>query len=306
MAHLITVKVPATTANLGPGFDVLGLALQLYLRVTAKQSSGARQLTYRGRGSESVALDESNLLWRAFTHVARRAQVEAPPAVIHIENDIPLARGLGSSGAAVIAGVLLANEMCHLKLSQEQLLDYALELEPHPDNITAAMVGGLVACCVTEEGHSLYAKIPLSPDIKAVVVVPDFPLATTTARAMLPAHYSRADVVFNLQRAVVLTAALSQGRPELIAEVMRDRLHQPYRKVLIPGLAESLELGRIPGLLGVSLSGAGPSVLALAVDNFAEIGGRIQDNFRHHGIKSEVLTLDIEARGAQIIRESGD
>jgi homoserine kinase len=301
---MITLRVPATTANLGPGFDVLGLALQLYLSVKAKKSPGARELIYRGRGAESVALDETNLIWQTFTHVARREQVEAPDLLIEIENEIPIARGLGSSGAAVVAGVLLANEMCGLNLSQGQLLDHALEIEPHPDNITAAMVGGLVACCVTDEGHSLYAKIPISPDIKAVVVVPDFELATTTARAVLPAHYSRADAVFNLQRVAVLAAALGRARPELIAEAMRDRFHQPYRKDLIPGLEESLELRNIPGLLGVSLSGAGPSVLALAVDNFAEIGNRLQEIFKRHGIGSEVLTLDIEARGAEVKRET--
>jgi len=296
------IKVPATTANLGPGFDVLGLALRLYLSVKAKKSLGARELIYRGRGAESVALDETNLIWQTFTHVARREHIEAPDLVIEIDNEIPIGRGLGSSGAAVVAGVLLANEMCRLNLSQGQLLDYALEIEPHPDNITAAMVGGLVACCVTDGGHSLYAKIPISPDIKAVVVVPDFALATTTARAVLPAHYSRADAVFNLQRVAVLAAGLGSARLELIAEAMRDRFHQPYRKSLIPGLEESLELQNITGLLGVSLSGAGPSVLALAVDNFAEIGENIRTHFARHGIEAEVLILDIEERGAEIVK----
>jgi homoserine kinase len=294
------IRVPATSANLGPGFDVLGLALQLYLNVTVRKSADGLKLTYRGRGAESVPVDETNLIWRTFTHVANRQPAQWPDLAIEIENDIPVGRGLGSSGAAVVAGVLMANEICGLNLSRERLLDYALEIEPHPDNITAAMMGGLVACCVTDEGRSFYTKLPMASPIKAVVVVPDFALATTKARAVLPSHYSRADAVFNLQRAVLLAAALGTAQPELIAEAMRDRLHQPYRQELIPGLEESLELKNIPGLLGVSLSGAGPSVLALAVQNFDEIGGRVQANFHRHGIGAEVLILDIDDHGAEV------
>jgi homoserine kinase len=295
------IRVPATTANLGPGFDVFGLALQLYLKVNARKSAGPLELTYRGRGDGSVALDETNLIWRTFTHVAEREQAQWPNLVIDIENDIPFGRGLGSSGAAVVAGVLMANEICQLNLSRERMLDYALEIEPHPDNITAALLGGLVACCVTDDSHMLHAKIPVSPQIKAVVVVPDFELATTQARAVLPAQYARADAVFNLQRVAMLAMALGGARRELVAEAMRDRLHQPYRTPLIPGLEESLELQDVPGLLGVSLSGAGPSVLALAVANFAHIGEKIQANFDRHGIRSEVLVLDIEEHGAEVI-----
>ncbi len=297
---MMTLKVPATAANLGPGFDVLGLALRLYLTVSVQPGAGSRELIYRGRGVENIAVDETNLLWRTIAHVVERERAVCPHLVIDVHNDIPLGRGLGSSGAAVVAGVLIANEVCDLDLSRERLLDYALEIEPHPDNITAAMMGGLVVCCVTDDGHNLFAKIPLSPKIKAVVVVPDFELATTKARAVLPSHYSRADAIFNLQRVTLLATALGSVRSDLIAEAMRDRFHQPYRKSLIPGLEESLNLKNVPGLLGMSLSGAGPSVLALAVENFAEIGARIKENFRRHGIGSDVLILDIEERGAAI------
>lgn len=295
------LNVPATTANLGPGFDVFGLALKLYLTVIVKESPGAPQLTYRGRDAARIATDETNLLWRALQHVAERACVRLPELTLDVHNDIPIGRGLGSSGAAVVAGVLIANTVGQLGLSRQQLLDYALEIEPHPDNITAAMFGGLVACCVTEEGQALHTKVPIAPEIKAVIVVPDFQLATTTARSVLPPQYSRADVVFNLQRVALLAATLIRAEPTLMAEAMRDRLHQPYRQALIPGLQESLQLRDIAGLLGVSLSGAGPSVLALAHDNFAVIGECIQNNFRRHGIESEVLILDIEDRGAQLI-----
>ncbi|MCS6805107.1 MAG: homoserine kinase [Acidobacteriota bacterium] len=295
------LSVPATTANLGPGFDVFGLALKLYLTVVVKESPGAPQLIYRGRDATSVPTDETNLLCRAIQHVAERHRVRLPDLTLDVHNEIPIGRGLGSSGAAVVAGVLIANTVGQLALSRHQLLDYALQIEPHPDNITAAMFGGLVACCVTEQGESLHTKIPISPRIKAVIVVPDFALATTQARSVLPPQYSRADAVFNLQRVALLAATLGTAEPTLIAEAMQDRLHQPYRQALIPGLEESLQLRGVPGLLGVSLSGAGPSLLALAEQNFGAIGELLQSNFRRHGIESEVLILDIEERGACFI-----
>lgn len=300
---MITIRVPATTANLGPGFDVFGLALKLSLTVKVKETSGPLSITYRGRGAGRVPLDERNLIWRAYRWVTEREGKRGPHLVVEIENEIPLARGLGSSGAAIVAGVMIANAVCRLGLSDEQLLAHALALEPHPDNITAAFVGGFVACCVTDEGRALYAKLPVSPNIKAVIVVPDFELPTREARAVLPDQYSRDDIVFNLQRVALLAMALRHPHPDLIAEAMRDRLHQPYRRALIPGLEEILQLASMPGLLGVSLSGAGPSVLALAIDNFEQIGQNIQFQFSRHGIQSEVLILEIERRGAVIETE---
>jgi homoserine kinase len=297
---MITIRIPATTSNLGPGFDVFGMALSLYLTVKVEPSDGASQLIHKGQGAGSIPVDQTNLIRRALTHVAQRERCHPPNLFIEVNNEIPIARGLGSSGAAVVAGIMIADQVCHLKLSQEQMLADALELEGHPDNTTAALVGGLVACCVAENGQCLYARVPFSPQIRAVVVVPDFELSTAKARAVLPKSYSHEEAVFNLQRAAILAAALKDPQPALIAEAMRDRFHQPYRKELIPGLQESLDLRGIPGLLGVSLSGAGPSILALAVDNFREIGENIKSNFDRHGIRSEVLILDIEERGAEM------
>lgn len=297
---MITIRVPATTANLGSGFDVFGLALKLYLTIRVRETSGPLSIIYRGRGVGEVPVDERNLIWRAYQWVIEREGKRGPHLIMEIENEIPLARGLGSSGAAIVAGVMAADAVCQLGLSDERLLAHALALEPHPDNITAALVGGFVACCVTDEGRTLYASLPISPDIKAIIVVPDFELPTREARAVLPDRYSREDAVFNLQRVALLATALQHPHPDLVAEAMRDRWHQPYRQALIPGLEEILQLTSMPGLLGVSLSGAGPSVLALAIDNFEQIGQNIQFQFSRHGIQSEVLILEIERRGAVI------
>lgn len=300
---MIRLKIPATSSNLGPGFDVLGLALRLYLNVTVRKSEGSRDLTYRGQGYEAVELNEKNLIWRSLACVAEHERKTLPGMKIDVDNEIPIARGLGSSGAAVIAGVLIANEVMSLQLTEKQELDYALKIESHPDNISAALLGGLVVCCVTEDRHCLNVKVPVSPQIKAVVVVPEFELPTAKARALLPDHFSREDVVFNLQRVALLAAALGNGQPELIAEAVRDRIHQPYRRELVPGLDECLNITGIAGLLGIYLSGAGPSVLALATDNFGQIGNQIRENFTRHSIRSDVMILDIDERGSVVTGE---
>jgi homoserine kinase len=297
---MMIIRVPATSANLGPGFDVFGLALKLYLTVEVRLSDAGLQIIHKGEGAGSVPTDERNLIWCTVAYIVGQERRRLPHLTVEVNNNIPLARGLGSSAAAVVAGVLIADQVCGLNLSQDQQLTYALILEGHPDNITAALVGGLVACCVAEDGRCLYARVPVSAKIKAVLVVPEFELSTSKARAVLPKGYSREDAVFNLQRAAMMAAALKDAEPMLIGEAMRDRFHQPYRKDLIPGLQESLNLRGIPGLLGVSLSGAGPSILALAVDNFTEIGQHIQSNFARHSIQSKVMILDIEERGAEM------
>jgi homoserine kinase len=295
------IQVPATTANLGPGFDVLGLALSLYLTVDVEPTDGPSRITYAGQGEKAIPTDQTNLIWRTMAEMARSKEVNLPSFSMQIHNDIPLARGLGSSAAAIVAGVLIANQVCSLDLNEQQILSWASRLEGHPDNTTAAMMGGLMASCLAEDGRCFYTRAPISARIKAVVVVPEFELSTAEARRVLPASYSRADAVFNLQRAAMLAAALNEPQPALIAELMRDRFHQPYRAELIPGLQESLELRGVPGLLGISLSGAGPSILALALDHFEEIGQEIKTNFARHGIDSNVLVLEIEHRGGRVI-----
>ena len=276
------IHVPATTANVGPGFDVCGIALSLSLslQVTIPTPSASASLeplpviTYSGLDSANVPLSPyKNLLTRVALYVLRANGISTfPPGVtIHAHNEIPFGRGLGSSGAAVIAGVLLGNLLGNLGLSQTRLLDFALMVERHPDNVTAALVGGFVGSYLRELSpeDTSAASIPLAevlpeypPDagphwgedpprapkdighyvqfgwakeIKAIAVMPRFELATAKARGVLPESYSRKDLVFNLQRLAVLTTALARSPPdpELIYEAMKDRIHQPYRKTLV-------------------------------------------------------------------------
>ncbi|ETW87708.1 hypothetical protein HETIRDRAFT_239849, partial [Heterobasidion irregulare TC 32-1] len=347
-SRVFTIRVPATSANIGPGFDVVGLSLSLYLTLTVTISTASSDssssstpapptLVYSGEGSDEVPLDAyKNLTTRVALYVLRCHGVSTFPQhlTIHAHNEIPFGRGLGSSGAAVIAGVLLGSELGALSLSRERALDFALMVERHPDNVTAALVGGFVGSYLRELAPeaALAASVPLSevlpefppdagPDwgrdppvpppgighfvrfgwakeIKAVAIIPRFELSTARAREVLPESYSRKDLVFNLQRLAVLTTALAQSPPnaELIYEAMKDRIHQPYRKSLIPGLPEvtsSITPNTHPGLLGICLSGAGPTILALAVGGFEAIAEDARTIFREKGIEVDWKLLDV-------------
>jgi len=339
-----TITVPATSANIGPGFDVVGLSLSLYLtlKVTISPPTPTSPprpplLTYSGEGADEVPLDAyKNLTTRVALYVLRCNEISTFPSnlSIEVENEIPFGRGLGSSGAAVIAGVLLGNELGELNLPQTRMLDFALMVERHPDNVTAALVGGFVGSYLREldQAATEAASVPLSevlpeypPDageewglhppqppigighyvrfgwsesIRAVAIIPRFELSTARAREVLPLQYSRKDLVFNLQRLAVLTTALAQEPPdpELIYEAMKDKIHQPYRKSLIPGLPEvtnNITLDSHPGLLGICLSGAGPTILALATGGFEKIAEDARAIFREKGVEVDwkVLTL---------------
>lgn len=339
-----TITVPATSANIGPGFDVVGLSLSLYLtlKVTISPPTPTSPprppiLTYSGEGADEVPLDAyKNLTTRVALYVLRCNGISTFPSnlSIEVENEIPFGRGLGSSGAAVIAGVLLGNELGELNLPQTRMLDFALMVERHPDNVTAALVGGFVGSYLREldQAATEAASVPLSevlpeypPDageewglhppqppigighyvrfgwsesIRAVAIIPRFELSTARAREVLPLQYSRKDLVFNLQRLAVLTTALAQEPPdpELIYEAMKDKIHQPYRKSLIPGLPEvtnNITLDSHPGLLGICLSGAGPTILALATGGFEKIAEDARAIFREKGVEVDwkVLTL---------------
>ncbi|KAH7883930.1 GHMP kinase [Phlebopus sp. FC_14] len=337
----VLIRVPATSANIGPGFDVVGLSLSLYLTLSLKfgaPSPDPVKITYSGEGADEVPLDPyKNLTTRVALYVLRcNNRRSFPPELvsIHAHNQIPFGRGLGSSGAAVIAGVLLGNVLGNLNLSRERILDYALMIERHPDNVTAALVGGFVGSYLREldAAATEAAQVPLSevlpeyppdagedwglnppvppvgighfvrfkwdPNIKAVAIIPRFELSTAKAREVLPTTYSRKDLVFNMQRLAVLTTALGQSPPdpELIYEAMKDRVHQPYRKMLIPGLPAVTSLltpDSHPGLLGICLSGAGPTILALATHNFQAIAEGARDIFATENIQVDWKLLEV-------------
>jgi homoserine kinase len=218
-----------------------------------------------------------------------------------VHNEIPLASGLGSSAAAIVAGIKLGGLITGNQIPDERIQEYATEFEGHPDNVAASLYGGFLASCVCSNGAVISARFRWPAHIRVVVVSPHSQLPTHVARAALQQTVSRQDAVYNLQRTALFTAAIAQQRYDLLWEAMHDRLHQPQRESLVPGLVEALALPRMPGLLGLALSGAGPSIVALVYSNEEAIGARIASCFQAHRIESTVRILDVDNEGCQII-----
>lgn len=301
----ITVRVPGSTSNLGPGFDCFGLALNLYLTVSATivpdSPEPCRVTTTGAKENEALPRNAINLIYRAMSFAARREQILLPPIELQVENEIPLAGGVGSSGAAIVAGIKLAGSIAGRDIPDQLIQNYATEFEGHPDNVAASLFGGFLVSSVSGDGTVVSARLEWPSHIRVVVVAPHTQLPTHVAREALPRTVSRADAVYNLQRTALFTAAIAQRRYELLWQAMRDRLHQPHREPLVPGLAEVLALPRTPGLLGIALSGAGPSIVALVDDNDREIGAQIENCFHARGIESTVRTLDVDNVGCRVI-----
>ncbi len=298
------VCLPASTSNLGPGFDCFGLALKLYLTVRCAVVPDAKQecrvRTTGATENRAVPRNASNLIYRAMVFAAKREGVSLSPVDLVVHNEIPLASGLGSSAAAIVAGIKLGGLINGKDLKDQTIQNYATEFEGHPDNVTASLFGGFVASCVRNDGTVVTTRFEWPAQIKAVVVSPRSQLPTHVARAALPRTISRADAVHNLQRSALFISALAQQRYDLFWEAMRDRLHQPKRESLVPGLAEALALPQMPGLLGVALSGAGPSIVALVDDHAEAIGNKIANCFRAHKIQSTVRVLDVDNEGCRV------
>lgn len=296
------VRVPASSANLGAGFDCLGLALEIYLSVRASvlAQAGARTMARsRGvRGTSELPQDpDQNLIFRAMRYTAERQGFELPRVRLAVQNEIPVAGGLGSSAAATVAGIALAFLVANRPVDRDAALRYAAEMEGHPDNVAAALYGGLTVTLTRGDGSVAAIRTRWPKVIRVLVVTPDLALETKKSRAVLPHTVARADAVYNLQRAALFVAALAERRYDLLWDAMQDRLHQAARQTLIPGLAEVLALPRLPGLLGVALSGAGPSVVALATERFEEIGRAIGGCFERHGVAPTVRNLEAAQEG---------
>jgi homoserine kinase len=220
-----------------------------------------------------------------------------PPVRLDVHNELPLGRGLGSSAAAIIAGLTLSSLICDRELSPQTVLGYALEMEGHADNVAAAYYGGWVVSCVKPDGNVLAVKRTWPQDLKVIVVSPDAISRTAETRSNLPATIERDDAVHNLQRVALFGAAVETGAYDLMWEAMQDRMHQAYRQALVPGLAQALATKPQPGLVGVALSGSGPSVIALARDRLPEIGEAIANSFRQEGMPATVRLLDVDRVG---------
>jgi homoserine kinase len=292
------VQVPATTTNLGPGFDALGLALQLYNRVTVER---AETLTVEvsGEGARSIPRDLRNLVYRAATRCLAEAGEEPGPLRIRLENAIPVGRGLGSSAAAIVGGIIAANALADSSLPANRLLRLALELEGHPDNVTPALLGGFQATCAVE-GEVLHQRLPLPAGLQAVLAIPDRELSTEKSRAALPAFVPRRDAVFNVGRVALLVASLATGHLDALGTAMEDRLHQPYRAPLMPGFEAAVEAARASGAVGACLSGAGTTVLAFAAAGEAAIAEAMRAAFAVHGVAARTLCLPFDEQGARL------
>lgn len=296
--------VPASTTNLGPGFDCLGMALQLFNRVEASPGADGVEITVEGEGEASLPRDASNLVYQAVARVFAALDRPAPGLRLHLANRIPLRRGLGSSAAAVVGGLLAGNALAGDALPREEILRLAVAMEGHPDNVAPALFGGLTLAALVEDRVAV-TRLPIPAGLKAVVAIPELEVETARARAVLPAQVSRPDAIFNLSRTAFVVAALATGDLQPLGWAMEDRLHQPYRAALIPGLMETIAAARAAGAAGASLSGAGSTILALATDRFAEIGAAMQAELARHGLRSRVEILDPEPDGARPVCGGG-
>lgn len=295
----VTVRIPATTANLGPGFDALALSLDLWNETEFTLAGEGVAVRVEGEGQGKLADDETNLVAQAALDFFRRQGAPAPRGLkIVCRNRLPLGSGLGSSGSAVLAGLLGANALLGEPVTREEILRRAVEIEGHPDNASAALLGGLVV--IVAQGTGWLTRRWDVPAMRVAVVLPDVDLPTRAARAALPRSVSLSDAVFNLGRTALVLEALRAGDLDLLGQVMDDRLHQPYRLKLIPGASQALVAARRAGAAAAALSGAGPSLIAFGgqVEAVAEA---MQAAFRTAGVASREFLLETTPRGAQIL-----
>jgi homoserine kinase len=285
--HSIVVRAPATSANLGAGFDCLGLALDLWNEV---------------RAVPSTTHDESNLILRAARATYEAVGTRYSGFEIDCTNRIVFSRGLGSSAAAIVCGVLLANHALGNPLDTAAVLDLASRLEGHPDNVAPCLYGGVRVALCAETGHVVQASVAVFDALRAVCFVPEIGIATPKARGLLPSTVSLADAVFNVGRASLMVAALASGRFDLLREATRDRLHQPYRLPLFPAGATLLESAVSAGALGAFVSGAGPTILALCTDaEIAAVKLAFESSAGGLGVGGVTLVLGLTARGAHVV-----
>ena len=301
---IMRVRAPATSANLGAGFDTLGMALSLYNIVTIKQILPPGEFVSEvcGEGVREITGVESNLIIQSYLEACSTWNISEPKGfIMHSDNAIPLCRGLGSSASAVVSGVLIANELNGVKASEADLLHIMTKIEGHPDNVAPCFLGGMTVGCW--DGNDLrYVKLPPLPyDMYVVVAVPNVKVNTSDARKSLPEMVNFKDAVFNLGRAALMTAAWATGQWDMLSWGMDDRLHQQYRAKLFPGGDVIVDRVRsIPGCLGVAISGSGPSVIALSRGKPRKVAEAMCRTFSEHGVDSLFFVLESNAAGAKM------
>ncbi|MBI4296994.1 MAG: homoserine kinase [Chloroflexi bacterium] len=292
----IAVKVPATTANLGPGFDCLGLALDLYSTVEVSLAPSF-DMRLTGEDVGELGLGRDNLVYRAFSALYQKAGATPPEVRMACENRIPLRRGLGSSAAAIVGGLVAANFLLGEPLPQKEILRLAVEMEGHPDNVAPALLGGCQVV-VWDGGELVTASIPLPAELRVVLFIPSFEMATETARGILSPRVSRKDAVYNIGRAALLANALATGQWSYLRVATQDRLHQPRRRSLFPALDDIIEAALESGALGAFLSGGGSAVAALASGQEAPIGWAMTEAAARAGVSGRILKAKPSLQGA--------
>ncbi len=296
----IEITVPATTANLGPGFDSLGLALDLYNRVRVEPAAEP-SLEITGHGCGDLPRDATNLMLRAAAELAGRAGRELPPARWIAHHDIPLSRGLGSSSAAIVAGLLAANELLEIGLPRAELVQLAAEIEGHPDNVAPALLGGLTVCLPESRPLRVLRLVP-HPDLRVVLCIPAARIATEAARRVLPEAVPFADAVFNISRAAGMVAALAEGIWDALAECSRDRLHQPHRLKLIAAGERLMAAAVEAGAHAAVVSGSGPTIAAFATSRAGAVARAMLAAARHAGVQACAVIAAVDVEGARVKR----
>ena len=298
---MIRVQIPATTANLGPGFDTLGMALQLYNIIEMEEIEQGLQIEVEGEGWQHIPLNDSNLVIKVANLVFKRVHYQPKGLKLRLINNVPVSSGLGSSATAIVGGLVAANVLSGNKLSEKDLLVMATSLEGHPDNVAPALLGGLVIAGVVD-GDVKYVRVNPPAGMRCVVATPEFPLSTKKARDVLPRKVPMSDAVFNISRTALLVASLLQGDLNLMSAAMDDRLHQPYRCSLIPGMKKVFAAAKLAGAKGVALSGAGPTLIAFTQGNEEHIAKVMKDTFQENSVKCQVQIVDPTPEGASYIQ----
>ena len=314
----VSVKVPATSANLGPGFDCMGLALPIYNTVTIEETvlpgTGVEINVFADNDSigqlslDHIPSDENNIAYKAVELLYNSIGQTPSELKINIATNIPVARGLGSSSSVIVGALLAANELLGRPADEAALLSIACEIEGHPDNITPAIVGGLVIASQEDDGSVIYRKLDWPSDWAITVCVPDFELSTDISRSVLPTEIPRKDAVFNAQRLGMFIQAVHTKDSELMKLALKDKIHQPYRMKLVPGLDNIIDnLKHFENVLGCVLSGAGSSILIISEkNNLDKIKNIVRETWADQNIKCEIKTLHVENQGAHVISNDED
>lgn len=266
---MIHIQIPATSANMGPGFDSIGIAVQLYNHIWVEEQKEGLTIEVKRKQEIPVPMDETNLIYQTMQYFYDQKGLKMPGIHLIQEDHIPMVRGLGSSAACIVGGLFAANELAGRPCGKDELAQMAAQLEGHPDNSNPAIFGSMVVGALGEK-EMKYVRLELPADLIFAIMVPDFPVSTKKSREVLPESYSRADVVFNASRAALLVASMLTGKYENFETAMEDRVHQPYRSVLIPGMEDIFAHAKEFGAVATYLSGAGSTLMAMLTKEKAE------------------------------------